>query len=133
MPWCWWSKRKVWECVVSFLFFYIPPFPFTDLQYQRVPIPEPGDEEVQIRVITCAICRTDLHVRDGELQHPKLPLVQVRFRIFVQQSRVGSSSGRNDHKTRPRRHKVSRWRSRWCPMARLDLQQVRILSSWFAR
>jgi propanol-preferring alcohol dehydrogenase len=35
--------------------------------------PEPG--EVRIRVLACAVCRTDLHVVDGELPRPKLPLV----------------------------------------------------------
>lgn len=38
-------------------------------------IPEPAAHEVQIRVCACGVCRTDLHVVDGELTHPKLPLV----------------------------------------------------------
>ncbi len=38
-----------------------------------VPTPEP--EQVLIRVRACGVCRTDLHVVDGELTHPKLPLV----------------------------------------------------------
>ncbi len=37
------------------------------------PVPEPG--QALLRVHACAICRTDLHVVDGELPHPKLPLV----------------------------------------------------------
>ncbi len=37
--------------------------------------PEPGDDEVRLRVEACAVCRTDLHVVDGDLPHPKLPLV----------------------------------------------------------
>lgn len=37
--------------------------------------PEPGDGEVRLRVEACAVCRTDLHVVDGDLPHPKLPLV----------------------------------------------------------
>ena len=37
--------------------------------------PRPGDGEVRIRVAACGVCRTDLHVVDGELPHPKLPLV----------------------------------------------------------
>ena len=37
--------------------------------------PVPGDGEVRLRVEACAVCRTDLHVVDGELPHPKLPLV----------------------------------------------------------
>jgi propanol-preferring alcohol dehydrogenase len=37
--------------------------------------PEPGPEQVLIRVRACGVCRTDLHVVDGELPDPKLPLV----------------------------------------------------------
>jgi propanol-preferring alcohol dehydrogenase len=39
------------------------------------PVPEPGRGQVLIRVHVCAVCRTDLHVLDGELSDPKLPLV----------------------------------------------------------
>lgn len=38
-------------------------------------IPRPARHQVQIRVCACGVCRTDLHVVDGELTHPKLPLV----------------------------------------------------------
>ncbi len=41
----------------------------------ELPIPEPGPGEVLVRVRACAVCRTDLHVVDGELPEPKLPLV----------------------------------------------------------
>jgi len=37
--------------------------------------PFPGDGQVRVRVSTCGVCRTDLHIFDGELTHPKLPLV----------------------------------------------------------
>lgn len=37
--------------------------------------PRPGRGEVLLRVRACGVCRTDLHVRDGELDRPKLPLV----------------------------------------------------------
>ncbi len=39
------------------------------------PTPEPPAGEVLIRVLACAVCRTDLHVVDGELPHPKRPVV----------------------------------------------------------
>ena len=39
------------------------------------PIPKPNAGQVLIRVRACAVCRTDLHVVDGELAQPKLPLV----------------------------------------------------------
>jgi len=37
--------------------------------------PEPGPGQLRVRVETCAVCRTDLHVADGDLADPKLPLV----------------------------------------------------------
>jgi len=40
-----------------------------------LPIPEPGPSQVQIQIRACAVCRTDLHVIDGELTQPKLPLI----------------------------------------------------------
>ncbi|KAA0253702.1 zinc-dependent alcohol dehydrogenase family protein [Acidobacteria bacterium ACD] len=40
-----------------------------------LPDPEPGPGQVLLRVRACAVCRTDLHVVDGELTRPKLPLV----------------------------------------------------------
>jgi len=40
-----------------------------------VPMPEPGFGEVLVRVSVCGICRTDLHVVEGELERPKLPLI----------------------------------------------------------
>ena len=44
------------------------------------PVPEPGPEEVRIRVRVCAVCRTDLHVVEGDLPratHPIIPGHQV--------------------------------------------------------
>ncbi len=40
-----------------------------------MPVPKPGAQEVLIKVHACGVCRTDLHVVDGELEHPVLPLV----------------------------------------------------------
>lgn len=45
------------------------------LRPERIPLPEPGSGEVQFRVLACGVCRTDLHVVDGELPDPRLPLV----------------------------------------------------------
>jgi alcohol dehydrogenase, propanol-preferring len=45
------------------------------LQLQERPDPAPGRGEIRIRVEACAVCRTDLHVVDGELPNPKLPLI----------------------------------------------------------
>jgi alcohol dehydrogenase, propanol-preferring len=45
------------------------------LRQADLPVPKPGPGQVLIRVRACAVCRTDLHVIDGELAHPKLPLI----------------------------------------------------------
>jgi propanol-preferring alcohol dehydrogenase len=47
----------------------------TPLRVAELPIPKPGPHQVLIKVAACGVCRTDLHVFDGELDHPKLPLV----------------------------------------------------------
>jgi alcohol dehydrogenase, propanol-preferring len=45
------------------------------LQLRDVPKPKPGRGQLLVRVSTCAVCRTDLHIVDGELPVPKLPLI----------------------------------------------------------
>ncbi len=45
------------------------------LRLSEVPEPRPGDGEVLIEVAACGVCRTDLHILDGELTEPKLPLI----------------------------------------------------------
>ena len=47
----------------------------TPLVPAELPLPEPGPGEVRVRVAACGVCRTDLHVADGDLPRPKLPLV----------------------------------------------------------
>jgi propanol-preferring alcohol dehydrogenase len=49
--------------------------PRRPLREAELPDPEPGPGQVLIEVRACAVCRTDLHVVDGELPDPKLPLV----------------------------------------------------------
>jgi propanol-preferring alcohol dehydrogenase len=49
--------------------------PGRSLDYMEVPVPEPGSNQVLIKVHTCGVCRTDLHVVDGELPDPKLPII----------------------------------------------------------
>lgn len=49
--------------------------PGQPLRLAELPVPKPNSEQVLIRIHACAICRTDLHIVDGELTHPKLPLV----------------------------------------------------------
>jgi len=45
------------------------------LRLEEVPLPAPGPGQVLVRVTACAVCRTDLHVIDGELPDPKRPVV----------------------------------------------------------
>ena len=42
---------------------------------RELPLPEPSSGQVRLRVEACGVCRTDLHIVDGELTEPKLPLV----------------------------------------------------------
>ena len=49
--------------------------PQTALRAAELPLPEPGEGEVLIEVAACGVCRTDIHVVDGELTDPNLPLV----------------------------------------------------------
>ncbi|MDR3581514.1 MAG: zinc-dependent alcohol dehydrogenase family protein [Oryzomonas sp.] len=49
--------------------------PGTALELREMPIPRPSAGELLLNVKACGICRTDLHVMDGELTEPKLPLV----------------------------------------------------------
>lgn len=45
------------------------------LQYVELPIPHPKSNEILIKIHACGICRTDLHVIDGDLKHPQLPVI----------------------------------------------------------
>jgi propanol-preferring alcohol dehydrogenase len=49
--------------------------PGAPLRLADVPVPEPGPGQVRVKVSACAVCRTDLHVVDGDLTHPKLPII----------------------------------------------------------
>ena len=49
--------------------------PGAPLKLREIPLPKHGPDQVLLRVHTCGVCRTDLHILDGELKHPKLPLI----------------------------------------------------------
>jgi alcohol dehydrogenase, propanol-preferring len=49
--------------------------PGRPLRLAELPDPQPAEGQVLLRVRACAVCRTDLHIVDGELPEPKLPLV----------------------------------------------------------
>lgn len=71
------------------------------LKAQTVAVPEPDDEQVLLEVHACGVCRTDLHIVDGELTEPKLPLIpghQIVGTVIqtgqrVDQIRVGDRVG----------------------------------------
>ena len=49
--------------------------PGRPLRLAEIDQPEPGPGELLLEVAACGVCRTDLHIVDGELTEPKLPLV----------------------------------------------------------
>ena len=61
------------------------------LQLRDVPKPKPGRGQLLVRVSTCAVCRTDLHVVDGELPNPKLPLI-LGHQIVGQVEEIGEEN-----------------------------------------
>ncbi len=63
------------------------------LVLRELPVPEPGAGKVRLKVHACAVCRTDLHVVDGELPNPKLPLI-IGHEIVGQVDRVGEGVAR---------------------------------------
>ena len=67
-------------------------FDGSSLALAEVADPEPGPGEVLIEVAACGVCRTDLHIVDGELPKPKLPLIpghQIVGRVVGDGRRVG--------------------------------------------
>ena len=67
--------------------------PGAPLQERDVPCPHPGPGQILVRVSTCAVCRTDLHLRDGELPHPKYPLIPGH-EIVGHVAGLGTGAGR---------------------------------------
>jgi len=66
--------------------------PGLPLRAAELPDPEPGPGELLLEVSACGVCRTDLHIRDGELSDPKLPLVQghqIVARVMAAGERYG--------------------------------------------
>src|SRR4051812_50135548 len=49
--------------------------PGAPLRAAEVDVPEPGPGQVRLRVHACGVCRTDLHLRDGELEPGHVPLI----------------------------------------------------------
>jgi alcohol dehydrogenase, propanol-preferring len=66
--------------------------PRKPLVERELPEPEAAPEQVLVAVRACGVCRTDLHVADGELREPKLPLVlghQIVGTVVATGARVG--------------------------------------------
>lgn len=66
------------------------------LQWRERPIPQPSAEQVLLKVSACAVCRTDLHVLDGELPDPKLPLIpghEIVGRVIARGAAVSTPLG----------------------------------------
>ena len=82
---------------------------------KEVPIPKPEPKQVLLRVQACGVCRTDLHVVDGELTQPKLPLIPGH-QIVGTVAGLGSG-GEYDQARRPC----------WSPLAGVDLRSLRVL------
>lgn len=74
------------------LLFSPAPIGQSPLRLDEVPVPEPGPGEILIRVSACGVCRTDLHIAEGELPAPHLPVIpghQVVGKIIA----LGSDAG----------------------------------------
>lgn len=63
-----------------------------ELVLRDLPVPQPEPGQVLIRVSACGVCRTDLHIVDGELSEPKLPLVPGHQIVGVVESGAGRFS-----------------------------------------
>ena len=66
--------------------------PGEPLRVAEVPVPDPGEGQLLLRVHCCAVCRTDLHVVDGELPHPRLPLIPGH-QIVGMVEKIGGHAG----------------------------------------
>ena len=69
--------------------------PITDspLDLADLPVPEPGPGEILVHVSICAVCRTDLHVIEGDLPSRKLPLIPGH-QIVGRVEKLGEGCGR---------------------------------------
>jgi alcohol dehydrogenase, propanol-preferring len=63
------------------------------LEAADIEVRSPGPGQVRLDVLACGVCRTDLHVIDGELPHPKLPLV-LGHEIVGRIAELGSGAAR---------------------------------------
>jgi propanol-preferring alcohol dehydrogenase len=67
--------------------------PGRPLRPAEISLPEPGSGEIRLRVLACGVCRTDLHIVDGELPGAKLPLV-LGHQIVGKVEKIGAGVSR---------------------------------------
>lgn len=67
--------------------------PHTSLHLANLPVPAAGPGKVLLKVLACGVCHTDLHILDGELAEPKLPLV-LGHQIVGMVMQSGPGAGR---------------------------------------
>ena len=89
--------------------------PQTPLVLRERSIPQPAAGEILIEIEACGVCRTDLHVVDGELPHPKLPIVPGH-EIVGRVAAIGA--GVTGFRV---------WRARRRAVARCDLRRLSLL------
>ena len=75
------------------------PIDTNPLEFMNVPKPEPGPGQVLVRVHACAVCRTDLHVIEGELKPRKTPVIPGHQVVGVVEE-AGAGARRYPHGTR---------------------------------
>jgi propanol-preferring alcohol dehydrogenase len=63
------------------------------LHLEEVAVPEPGPGEILIRVVACGVCHTDLHIAEGEIALPQLPLVPGH-QVIGEVEKAGPGAGR---------------------------------------
>ena len=85
------------------------------LEWTELPDRLPGPGEIRVKVSACGVCRTDLHVVDGELPNPKPPIIPGHE--IVGRDRRDRTGRRGSATRRARRH----------PMARPHLRRLRLL------
>ena len=69
------------------------PIENAPLSLEEVSVPEPGPGEVRVKVMYCGVCRTDLHIAEGELRPPKMPLVPGHQVVGVVDAIGGTAPG----------------------------------------
>src|SRR3982751_447682 len=79
--------------------------PKLPLELRDVPKPKPGRGQLLVRTSACAVCRTDLHIVDGELPDPKLPLI-LGHQIVGRVEEIGAAAANPKSKIENLKFKV---------------------------